>query len=62
VSVVAPFRYTRLVFGIAIGVAVFAEVPDMLTLLGAAVIIGSGLYSFARERARTAASLRRNAA
>jgi drug/metabolite transporter (DMT)-like permease len=62
VAVVAPFRYTRLVFGIAIGVAVFAEVPDMLTLLGAAVIIGSGLYSFARERARTAASLRRNAA
>lgn len=61
VSVVAPFRYTRLVFGIAIGVLVFAEVPDLLTLVGAAVIIGSGLYSFARERAR-AAQQRRNAA
>lgn len=61
VSVVAPFRYTRLVFGIAIGLLVFAEVPDLLTLVGAAVIIGSGLYSFARERAR-AAQQRRNAA
>ena len=53
VSVVSPFRYTRLVFAIVIGAAVFAEYPDRLTLLGACVIIGSGLYSFARERART---------
>lgn len=54
VSVVSPFRYTRLIFAIAIGAAVFAEYPDRLTLIGAAIIIGSGLYSFARERARAA--------
>lgn len=58
VSVVSPFRYTRLIFAITIGALVFAEYPDGLTLLGAAVIIGSGLYSFARERARAANSAR----
>ncbi len=52
VSVVSPFRYSRLIFAILIGTLVFAEVPDRLTLLGAAIIIGSGLYSFARERVR----------
>lgn len=52
VAVVAPFRYTRLVFAIVIGALVFGEYPDRLTLFGAAVIIGSGLYAFARERAR----------
>lgn len=52
VSVVAPFRYTRLVFAIAIGWLVFGEPADAITLSGAALIIGSGLYSFARERAR----------
>ena len=52
VSVVAPFRYTRLVFAIVIGALVFAEPADAMTLLGAGLIIGSGLYSFARERIR----------
>lgn len=52
VSVVAPFRYARLVFAIIIGGLVFAEPVDVITLSGAALIIGSGLYSFARERAR----------
>jgi drug/metabolite transporter (DMT)-like permease len=52
VSVVAPFRYTRLVFAIVIGALVFGEWPDGLTGVGAGLIIASGLYSFARERAR----------
>jgi drug/metabolite transporter (DMT)-like permease len=52
VSVVSPFRYTRLIFAILIGVLVFAEPADVMTLSGAALIIGSGLYSFTRERAR----------
>jgi drug/metabolite transporter (DMT)-like permease len=51
VSVVTPFRYTRLIFSLLVGVGVFAERPDVITLLGAAIIIASGLYSFARERA-----------
>ncbi|WP_238365267.1 DMT family transporter [Mesobacterium pallidum] len=50
VSIVAPFRYTRLIFVLAIGVTIFGERPDGLTLLGAAIIIASGLYAFLRER------------
>ena len=56
VSVVAPFRYSRLVFSMGIGVVFLAERPDPLTLVGAAIIVGSGLYAFARERARKRAS------
>jgi drug/metabolite transporter (DMT)-like permease len=56
VSVVAPFRYSRLVFSMGIGVVFLAERPDLLTLVGAAIIVGSGLYAFARERARKRAS------
>lgn len=52
VSVVSPFRYARLLFAILIGAVVFDEIPDALTLIGAALIIGSGLYALARERAR----------
>lgn len=52
VSVVSPFRYARLVFAILIGTFVFHEIPDQWTLYGAALIIASGLYAFARERAR----------
>ncbi|NIZ63028.1 EamA family transporter [Sedimentitalea sp. CY04] len=50
ISVVAPFRYTRLVFAMVLGVLVFGERPDLLTLLGSAVIIGSGLFTVLRER------------
>lgn len=56
VSVVAPFRYSRLVFSMGIGVVFLGERPDPLTLVGAAIIVGSGLYAFARERARKRAS------
>jgi len=49
-AAVTPFRYTRLLFSIVIGVLVFNERPDTLTLLGAAIVIGTGLYTFLRER------------
>lgn len=48
-SVVMPFRYTRLLFSLVIGVIVFAERPDTLTLTGAGVIIATGLYTVWRE-------------
>lgn len=50
VAVVTPFRYARLVFALFIGVLVFGEIPDRWTLAGAILIIGSGLYTIARER------------
>jgi drug/metabolite transporter (DMT)-like permease len=49
-SAVTPFRYTRLVFSLILGVLIFGERPDTLMLVGAALIIGSGLYTFVRER------------
>ena len=52
VSVVAPFRYTRLVFAVALAVVFLGERPDTATLTGSALILGSGLYTFARARAR----------
>jgi len=52
VSVVSPFRYSRLIFAIVIGWTVFGEPADVMTLCGSALIIASGLYSFARERRR----------
>ena len=52
ISVITPFRYVRLIFALIIGALVFAERPDVITLSGAALIIGSGLYTFARERLR----------
>ncbi len=50
VSAVSPFRYTRLVFAMVFGIVIFGERPDSLTWIGSALIIGSGLYVFARER------------
>ena len=50
ISVIAPFRYTRLVFAMVLGVIIFAERPDSLTLLGSAIVVGCGLYSVFRER------------
>lgn len=43
VSMVAPFRYSRLLFALILAVALFGERPDMLTLAGAAIIVLSGL-------------------
>jgi drug/metabolite transporter (DMT)-like permease len=49
---VAPFRYTILLFAIMLGFLIFDDVPDMTTLAGAAIVIGSGAYSLYRERLR----------
>ncbi len=50
VSVIAPFRYTRLVFALIFGATVFGERPDAATLLGSAVIVASGIYTLIRSR------------
>ena len=49
-SALAPFNYTGLVWGILFGLVFFAEVPGAVTLLGAAVIVGAGIYVWHRER------------
>ena len=45
ISFSAPFRYTILVFAIALQIVVFNDVPDALTFVGAGIITAAGLYS-----------------
>lgn len=48
-SVLQPFSYTQLVWGIVIGMLAFGEYPDVLMLTGAAIVVGAGLVAM-RER------------
>lgn len=50
VSAVTPFRYTRLLFAMALGIGVFGERPDGATLIGAAMIVGCGVLILGRRR------------
>ena len=54
-SVLAPFTYVQLPWSVLAGYLVFSAIPDRWTLLGAAIIIASGLYTAHRERVRAAA-------
>jgi len=49
-ALVAPFRYSALLWAGAIGFLVWGDIPDHWALLGAAMLITSGLYQFYRER------------
>jgi drug/metabolite transporter (DMT)-like permease len=49
-SAVQPYTYTLLVFAAFWGLAVFGDIPDAWTILGAVIIVGSGLYTWYRER------------
>ena len=49
VSVVAPFRYSRLLFALILAYIIFGERPDALMFAGAALIVGSGLYTLWRS-------------
>jgi drug/metabolite transporter (DMT)-like permease len=49
-SVVAPFSYSSLIWSILFGFIVFQDQLPMATILGAVLIVGSGLYIFFRER------------
>jgi drug/metabolite transporter (DMT)-like permease len=49
-AVVAPLNYGQLIGTVIIAYLAFAEWPDGWTWAGAAIIIGSGLYIFYRER------------
>ena len=50
VSFVAPYRYTALLWSMLLGLTVFSDIPDFAMLLGSAVVVASGLYTFYRER------------
>lgn len=50
--VVAPLSYLSLIWSIGLGFALFGDLPDTMTLVGAALIAASGMYVFHRERVR----------
>ena len=49
VSVISPFRYTRLIFALILAVFILKENPDFVTISGAIIIVLSGCYNFWRE-------------
>lgn len=53
IAAVAPFRYSRILFALGLGIGIFGERPDALSLLGIALVVGSGLYTLLRESRRT---------
>lgn len=52
-TLVAPFRYSGLLFALVLGYAVWGEVPNTLAWFGIALLIGSGLYVLVNEKRRT---------
>jgi drug/metabolite transporter (DMT)-like permease len=60
-SLLAPFNYTQLLWSTCAGYVVFNNLPDQWTLLGAGIIIVSGLYTAHRERVRARLGARRPA-
>lgn len=50
-SVLAPLQYIEIVGATFFGFYIFGDLPDGLTFIGIALIVGSGLYVFVRERA-----------
>jgi len=49
-SVVVPYQYSMIVWAVLFGYVVFGDVPQMATIIGAAIIIGAGIYIFLREQ------------
>ena len=57
IGLIAPFRYTALLWAILFGWLLFGTLPDGWTVVGAAIVVATGIYTLLRER-----KLRRRAA
>lgn len=53
---IAPLQYLEIAFSVAIGYIAFSDFPDGWTWLGIAIVVSSGIYVFARERAANISS------
>lgn len=53
-AIVAPMQYSQIIWATIFGVLLFSEFPDAMTLLGAAIIIASGLIIVFREGTKDA--------
>jgi len=52
-ATVAPFTYTNLIWATLFGFIVFGDLPDQWTVIGAVIIVSSGLYIYHREQLKT---------
>lgn len=50
IAVVAPFRYSIIIWSILAGLVIWHELPDLQTCLGIAIVFAAGLYTFLREQ------------
>ncbi len=50
ISFVSPFRYTVLIWALLLGLFVFGDIPDVITIMGSLIVVGTGIYTFYRER------------
>jgi len=50
ISFVTPFRYSSLIWALLMGFIVFGDWPDNITLLGSAIVVATGIFTFYRER------------
>ena len=51
-SVVSPFRYASTIYAVILQFAIWGQLPDRWSLIGMAVVIAAGLYTFHREQLR----------
>jgi len=49
ISFIAPFRYTSLLVALVLGAVVFGEFPNRMTLIGAGIVVATGLFTLYRE-------------
>jgi drug/metabolite transporter (DMT)-like permease len=61
-SVVAPFEYTALLWGVLLDLAIWHVLPGGITLVGGSIVIGAGLFLIERERRQAATGTPRAAA
>lgn len=55
-SLVAPFRYTALLFAVVVGYLVWSDAPNGMAWTGIALLVGAGLFVLQRERSRSVAA------
>ena len=58
IAVISPFRYSGLLWALVLGWLVFGDWPDALTMLGAVIVVATGMFTLYRERAVSAAAKR----
>lgn len=54
ISFIAPFRYSYMIWALALSFLVFGDLPDFFMILGCSIVVASGIYTFYRENRRPA--------